>query len=116
MHQRALLELKDKFSGAAVILVLVLRVFNRLSSERVFKFRRRHWNTVQAQSNVETLAAAARIKQLASDGQPVRLILLLRLGIHPMRWLEVRNSNGLSVAFESMSQYIQTTARVHSLA
>jgi hypothetical protein len=71
VDKRAPLELEDRFTRVAVLLVLPARIIDRLAREWVLQLYRDHRYTVQAQRDIERLLGARREAKLTGQPQAV---------------------------------------------
>src|SRR5262249_10636027 len=110
MHDCPTLELEDALTWISVSLVLVLCMFGCLPGQWILEFRSRYGNTVQCERHINRILVLGAVMHLPRDGEPVRLIQPLRIGIHPVRRSKIGHSDELSEAFESVSDGCQCSS------
>ena len=96
----------------AVFAVLALGVLDGLVRERVLQLRGRDRDAIDEETDVERPVAGRVVRELARDGQTIRLVQGVELGGQTMGRLEVRESDLDAVVVQPVAQDIDRAALV----
>src|SRR6476619_3486392 len=109
MHQRALLELKQRRARVAILLVLFPGMSPVLMSPWILQFARSYRQSVYRKYQIDGVVLSGMTRDLADYYQPIFGIKIQNFLIQLMRRFEITEAKSFAVEFETVAKNVKRT-------
>jgi hypothetical protein len=107
MHQRALLELKQRRRGIAIFAILLHRVAPILAGAGILQLASRHRQSIQRQQHVHRIMFSGVTGNLPRHRQLVFIEQRENVIVQPMRRFEISKTKSFAIKLEAVPQNVQ---------